>query len=113
AKSRPQNSAENEAQMYINMLKDMAGPYYEFRTRTNAMSALKRLGYLDAQLAQYLFDAALNFNSRLAGPAGDLIKYLAQNTDNKSLLISQIELYNSVDSSKNFAAQNRLKKLLQ
>ena len=113
AKSRPQNSAENEAQMYINMLKDMAGPYYEFRTRTNAMSALKRLGYLDAQLAQYLFDAALNFNSRLAGPARDLIKYLAQNTDNKSLLISQIELYNSVDSSKNFAAQNRLKKLLQ
>jgi aminopeptidase N len=113
AKSRPQNSAENEAQMYINMLKDMAGPYYEFRTRTNAMSALKRLGYLDAQLAQYLFDAALNFNSRLAGPAGDFIKYLAQNTDNKSLLISQIELYNSVDSSKNFAAQNRLKKLLQ
>jgi hypothetical protein len=113
AKSRPQNSAENEAQMYINMLKDMAGPYYEFRTRTNAMSALKRLGYLDAQLAQFLFDAALNFNNRLAGPAGDLIKYLAQNTDKKSLLISQIELYNSVDSSKNFAAQNRLKKLLQ
>lgn len=113
AKSRPQNSGENDAQMYINMLKDMAGPYYEFRTRTNAMSALKRLGYLDAQLAQYLFDAALNFNSRLAGPAGDFIKYLAQNTDKKSLLISQIELYNSVDSSKNFAAQNRLKKLLQ
>lgn len=113
AKSRPQNSAENEAQLYINLLKDMAGPYYEFRTRTNAMSALKRLGYLDAQLAQYLFDAALNFNSRLAGPAGDFIKYLAQNTDNKSLLMTQVEQYKSVDLSKNFAAQTRLKKLLQ
>jgi aminopeptidase N len=112
AKSRPNNSAENDAQTYINLLKDMAGPYYEFRTRTTAMSALKRLGYLDAQLAQNLFDASLNLNSRLAGPAGDFIKYLAQNSDNKSLLLSQIELYKTTDLNATQAMQNRLRRLL-
>jgi hypothetical protein len=113
AKSRPGNSAENDAQTYINLLKDMAGPYYEFRTRTTAMSALKRLGYLDAQLSQNLFDAFLNFNSRLAGPAGDVIKYFAQNSANKALLLEQIRQYKTADSNATLAAQNRLFKLLQ
>ncbi|MEY3717981.1 MAG: hypothetical protein RL285_1856, partial [Bacteroidota bacterium] len=113
AKSRSGNSAENDAQTYINLLKDMAGPYYEFRTRTTAMSALKRLGYLDAQLSQNLFDAFLNFNSRLAGPAGDVIKYFAQNSANKALLLEQIRQYKTADSNTTLAAQNRLFKLLQ
>ncbi|NBU03526.1 MAG: M1 family peptidase [Bacteroidetes bacterium] len=113
AKSRPGNSAENDAQTYVNLLKDMAGPYYEFRTRTTAMSALKRLGYLDAQLSQNLFDAFLNFNSRLAGPAGDVIKYFAQNSANKALLLEQIRQYKTADSNATLAAQNRLFKLLQ
>ncbi|MFN5694410.1 MAG: hypothetical protein ACK464_06130, partial [Bacteroidota bacterium] len=113
ALSRPENSAENDAQVYINLLKDMAGPYYEFRTRTTAMSALKRQGYLDAQLAQNLFDAFLNFNSRLAGPAGDVIKYFAQNSANKVLLLEQIKQYKTVDSNATLSAQNRLFKLLQ
>lgn len=112
ALSRPNNSAENDAQVYINVLKDMAGPNYEFRTRTNAMSALKRLGYLDAQLAHYLFDAVLNFNSRLAGPAGDLIKYFAQNSAHKSLILEQIPQYKMPKQNATLAAQNRLYKLL-
>ena len=113
ALSRPENSAENDAQVYINLLKDMAGPYYEFRTRTTAISALKRQGYLDAQLAQNLFDAFLNFNSRLAGPAGEVIKYFAQNSANKALLLEQINQYKTVDSNATLSAQNRLLKLLQ
>ncbi len=113
AKARPKNSAENDAQTYINLLKDMAGPYYEFRTRTTAMSALKRQGYLDAQLAQNLFDAFLNFNSRLAGPTGEVIKYFAQNSANKALLLEQINQYKTGDSSATLSAQNRLFKLLQ
>jgi hypothetical protein len=91
----------------------MASPYYEFRTRTTAMLALKRQGYLDAQLAQNLFDAFLNFNSRLAGPAGDVIKYFAQNSANKALLLEQIKQYKTVDSNATLSAQNRLLKLLQ
>ena len=97
----------------INLLKDMASPYYEFRTRTTAMSALKRQGYLDAQLAQNLFDAFLNFNSRLAGPAGEVIKYFAQNSANKALLLEQIKQYKTVDSNATLSAQNQLLKLLQ
>jgi hypothetical protein len=113
AQSRPENSAENDAQVYINLLKDMASPYYEFRTRTTAMLALKRQGYLDAQLAQNLFDAFLNFNSRLAGPAGEVIKYFAQNSANKALLLEQIKQYKTVDSNATLSAQNQLLKLLQ
>jgi len=113
AKARPKNSAENDAQTYINLLKDMAGPYYEFRTRTNAMTAVKRLGYLDAQLAQNLFDGFLNFNSRLAGPSGDLIKYFAQNSEYKALLLEQIPRYQTIDSTVNLSTQNRLRRLLQ
>ncbi len=113
ALSRPENSVENDAQVYINLLKDMVGPYYEFRTRTTAMLALKRQGYLDAQLAQNLFDAFLNFNSRLAGPAGEVIKYFAQNSANKALLLEQIRQYKTADSNATLAAQNRLFKLLQ
>jgi len=111
--SRPYNSAENDAQVYINILKDMAGPYYEFRTRINAMSALKRLGYLDVQLTHNLFDAFLNFNSRLAGPAGELLKYFAQNSANKSLILQQIPLYQTPEQNASVIAQNRLSKLLQ
>jgi aminopeptidase N len=111
--ARPYNSAENDAQVYINILKDMAGPYYEFRTRINAMSALKRLGYLDVQLTHNLFDAFLNFNSRLAGPAGELLKYFAQNSANKSLILQQIPLYQTPEQNASVIAQNRLSKLLQ
>ena len=83
-------SAENDPQIYINLLKDMAGPYYEFRTRTQAMSALKRLNYLDTELAHNLFDAVLNFNTRLSQPAVELINYFKQNSANKQLLISAL-----------------------
>jgi aminopeptidase N len=90
AKARPKNSAENDAQTYINLLKDMAGPYYEFRTRTQAMSALKRLNHLDSELAHNLFDAVLNFNTRLSQPATELINHFKQNSQYKQLLMTAL-----------------------
>ena len=83
-------SAENDPQMYINLLRDMAGPYYEFRTRTQAMSALKRLNHLDSELAHNLFDAVLNFNTRLSQPATDLINHFKQNSQYKQLLLTAL-----------------------
>lgn len=45
---------ENEPQIFLNSLISMTGPYYEFRTRTNAMAALKRLNVLTPELSQHL-----------------------------------------------------------
>jgi aminopeptidase N len=83
-------SAENDPQIYINLLRDMAGPYYEFRTRTQAMSALKRLNHLDLELAHNLFDAVLNFNTRLSQPATELINHFKQNSQYKQLLMTAL-----------------------
>jgi hypothetical protein len=92
-------SAENDPQMYINLLRDMAGPYYEFRTRTQAMSALKRLNYLDVELAHNLFDGVLNFNSRLSQPATELINHFKQNSAYKQLLFSALATNASTESN--------------
>jgi aminopeptidase N len=83
-------SSENDPQIYINLLRDMAGPYYEFRTRTQAMSALKRLNHLDSELAHNLFDAVLNFNTRLSQPATELINHFKQNSQYKQLLLTAL-----------------------
>ena len=48
---------------------------YEFRTRVNAMASLKKLGYFDKKLLEHLLDAVQSSNNRLAGPAGDVLKY--------------------------------------
>jgi hypothetical protein len=48
---------------------------YEFQTRTAAMAVLKKFNYFDAYLMENCFDAIFNPNSRLAGPALDLLKH--------------------------------------
>lgn len=82
---------ENEPQIFLNSLISMTGPYYEFRTRTNAMAALKRLNVLTPELSQHLFDAILGFNSRLAQPAIELLQYFKQQSHYKLLTIKEIQ----------------------
>jgi hypothetical protein len=82
---------ENEPQIFLNSLISMTGPYYEFRTRTNAMAALKRLNVLTPELTQNLFDAILGFNTRLASPAIDLLQYFKQQSHYKALIIREIQ----------------------
>ena len=48
---------------------------YEFRTRVNAMNALKRLGHFDSKFLDNIVEAMLSANGRLSGPAGDVIRY--------------------------------------
>ncbi len=48
---------------------------YEFRTRANAMAALKRLDYFDVSLVDNCVDGMLGNNSRLSGPASDCLTY--------------------------------------
>ncbi|ASU35467.1 M1 family metallopeptidase [Mucilaginibacter xinganensis] len=67
--------AENKTQYATDLVKLTSGSY-EFRTRTGAMMALKRLNWFDNELTENLVDAILNPNDRLSGPATDILKYI-------------------------------------
>jgi aminopeptidase N len=62
-------------QTYADELVALTSSSYEFRTRINAMAALRRIDYFTQPLVGNLADAILNPNTRLAGPAGDLLAY--------------------------------------
>jgi aminopeptidase N len=58
---------------YADELVQMSSQSYEFRTRVNAMAALKRMNYFSEPLTGFLVEAILSPNTRLAGPAGELL----------------------------------------
>lgn len=62
-------------QAAINQLVSYVSVSYEFRTRINAIQAIKRLDYFDAILGVNLLNALVNPNGKLAGPAADLLRY--------------------------------------
>lgn len=72
----------------INRLVYYASDAWEFRTRNNAFTALKALGYCDEKLVAHLFDAMLSTNGRLASPAAQLTEYLCQQTAHKNKFLA-------------------------
>ncbi len=98
------NNFSDQAALY-KQLSTYAGPNYEFRTRTNTANALKRLNYCNSQISQNLLEAALSYNSRLAGPCIDALKQLMKTTDNKTLIVNEINKLNTTLSLKD---QDRL-----
>ncbi|MEX1275265.1 MAG: M1 family metallopeptidase [Bacteroidota bacterium] len=64
----------------IKALVGLTGPSYEFRTRANALEALKRLNYLGPDLLPHLFDALTHFNNRLRAPATSIAAFFLQQT---------------------------------
>jgi hypothetical protein len=62
------------------MLTDYCSDRYEFRTRILAMQALQRLNMCNEAVVKNLYACILNFNSRLAGPAKDVLMYFKQQT---------------------------------
>lgn len=67
---------------FINSLTQLCGEKYEFRTRINAMQALQRLNACNPEIVANLYDAMLNFNSRLNAPAKDVLIYFKQQSAN-------------------------------
>jgi aminopeptidase N len=61
---------------------------WEFRTRNNAFTSLKNLGYCDDVLVTNLFDAMLSTNARLAGPASQLTEFFVQQTVYKNMFVA-------------------------
>jgi len=92
-----------------NALVDMAGPKYEFRTRTLALQALQRMNYLDAALCHNLFEACTNFNSRLNSPANQVLNYFLTQTEKKALLQSEMKNFQS-DDPKSMRLKSRVTK---
>lgn len=64
---------------------------YEFRTRINAMQALQRLNACTPSVVHNLCDAMLSFNTRLAGPAKDVLSYFKQQTAFMRTIRSEVE----------------------
>ncbi|MBI1306606.1 MAG: hypothetical protein GC181_08335 [Bacteroidetes bacterium] len=58
---------------YMNELTLYTSGTYEFRTRINAMNAVKKFNFLSAPAIENMFDACLSKNGRLAAPAKDIL----------------------------------------
>ncbi len=80
------NRAPNTV-FYLNELIDYTSPSYEFQTRRNAAEALKRLNICNVAIAANLTEAATSFNTRLSGPVKEVIKYFAQQSNYKRMLL--------------------------
>ena len=59
---------------------------YEFETRQNALMALKRLNYMDQQVAENLLGAAIYWNYKLVNTAKEVLNFYKQQTQSKAIL---------------------------
>lgn len=71
---------------FADELVNLTSNSYEFRTRGNAMSALKRMSYCNENLIPNLVDALMSANGRLSGPANDLLKFFNGQNQYKKLV---------------------------
>ncbi len=75
---------------YSKELTRLCSPLYEFRTRVNAANALKRLGFLNEEIANNLLEACLTYNSRLSMPCASVLKELKKGKAENELLQAEI-----------------------
>lgn len=71
----------------VEKLVDYASPGFEFRTRQNALRALKALNAMPLSLLPHLFDALVSTNNRLAGVAREVTEYWLQQTRYRQTLV--------------------------
>jgi len=60
---------------YVDQLVSYCSSSYEFITRTNAMSSLKRINYFDNPAIEYVIDGMLSANYRLSRPATETLRF--------------------------------------
>ena len=63
-----------------------SGISYEFETRMNAINALQRLNYLDAEVTRNLLEASVYWNFKLADVAKNTLKYFYRQNRYKMLI---------------------------
>jgi aminopeptidase N len=76
----------SDKQKYISELISYSNVPYEFRTRINAIEALKRLNYVDDKSLGAFLNAACHFNTRLGAPAEQGIQYFYKQNQYKKLI---------------------------
>ncbi|MGQ9862935.1 MAG: M1 family aminopeptidase [Bacteroidia bacterium] len=64
----------------LEKLVDLTSPSYDFRTRQNALEALRRLNTLPPAAIPHLFDALVSTHTRLAATAKTLVQYWMEQT---------------------------------
>ncbi|MDW8015040.1 MAG: M1 family metallopeptidase [Bacteroidia bacterium] len=91
-------------QTAVNKLVEYAGPAFEFRTRQNALRALKALNAMPVTLLPHLFDALLSPNLRLAGVAREVTEYWMQQTRLRQTLIEYYQRQSWTSTEKSILA---------
>jgi len=77
-------------QKYLDELVEMTSNQEEFLTRLNAARSLKELNYLNERALSYMIEATFSFNSRLAGPMGDILDYYFEQMEYKAMMIEYV-----------------------
>ncbi len=101
-------AALNNDKKYTDQLVTYTSNSYEFITRGNAMSALRKLNYFNEAAMNNCIDAALSSNGRLAGPGNETIKYFYAQIPYKKMITDIIKNRNSKNWEKDI-----LMKLIQ
>ncbi len=92
---------ESGKKEFLNELIGYSSLSYEFETRQNALNALKRLNYLDQEVAENLLSAYLHWNFKLSGTAKEVILYFIQQNDYEWLLNDYFHSHSWNDNDKN------------
>lgn len=71
---------------HIDSLIFFASPSFEFRTRVNAIEALSDLDIINAKYLPVIFEAYLNANNRLSGPASTALRKYLKSAENKNFI---------------------------
>ena len=90
----------------FNKLVNYTSNSYEFQTRINAISVLKKFNYFDAYMMDNCFDAIFNPNSRLAGPAVDALKHFKAQYTFKQMIEERMAALSVDDYQKEIIRKN-------
>lgn len=100
--------AQQGSQELFNKLVSYTSVSYEFQTRVAAMTVLKKFNYFDAYFMDHCFDAMFNPNSRLAGPAVEMIKHFKSQYTYKQMIDDKISELLTDDYKKKIIKRNAL-----
>lgn len=84
------SAATTKDKQYFDKLVAYTSNSYEFRTRVNAMHALKRLDHFDMNLLNNLLNAVLYTNGRLAGPAAEVLGHFYGHNEYKKQISDHV-----------------------
>lgn len=90
----------------ISELVNLVSQSYEFLTRNNAMTALRRLNYFDEKVLDNCLNACLSPNGRLSGTASETIRYFYAQDKYKRMIATGIN--KAVVNDKNRKLLNKL-----